>query len=143
VWVVKTLPPRVAHSAVKKSQSFAAAKQRARSMVASAAWPSFRWQTVDVEAQRFEGAPAADAEHALLHQPRLPVAGVELGSDAAVERRVERVVAVEQVERHPADVGAPDAHAQVAARQFDGHPQWHASLSVTSRTGSDSRELTA
>ncbi len=78
---------------------------------------------LDVEFERFEGPPAADAEHDLLHQPCLAVARVELRRDAAVERRVERVVAVEEIELHAADGHAPDAHAQVASRQLDRDAQ--------------------
>ena len=64
---------------------------------------------VDIQPEGFQRPPAADPEYDLLHQARLAVAGIELGGDAAIERRIERVVAVEQVERHAADVDPSDA----------------------------------
>ena len=60
-----------------------------------------------VDADRLEGPHAADAEQDLLAEPVLGVAAVEPVGDAAHLVRVLLDVGVEEVERHPADLGLP------------------------------------
>src|SRR5439155_3373645 len=68
-----------------------------------------------------QGADAADPEHDLLLDPVLFVAAVKLGGDIAVVRLILRDVAIEQVERHPADLDAPDLGLYRAPGQRDRH----------------------
>ena len=60
-------------------------------------------------AELLEGPHAADAEQDLLAEPVLGVAAVEAVGDRAAVVVVLLDVGVEQVERHPADLGPPDA----------------------------------
>ncbi len=57
---------------------------------------------------------AADAEQHLLEQPVLAAAAVEPVGDLALGRLVVLDVGVEQQQRHPADLGHPDAGVQLA-----------------------------
>ncbi len=77
-----------------------------------------------LDAERFEGAHAADAEQDLLLQPVLGVAAVQPVGDGAQLGRVLVDVGVEQVQRHPADVGAPHLGDERPAAQLDrdAHP---------------------
>ena len=60
-------------------------------------------------AQGAQGHDAADAQHHLLADAHVAVAAVQPGGDGAVLRRVLRDVGVEQIQRHAADLDAPDA----------------------------------
>ena len=78
-----------------------------------------------LEAERAQRAHAADAEHELLPQPVRAVAAVEPVGDRARPVRVAVDVGVEQVERHAADLRAPDLRAHgderaVVVRDLDG-----------------------
>jgi len=68
-------------------------------------------------------APSADAEHDLLHQTDLGPASIEFCGYAAIRRTVERIVAVQQVELHPADRGLPDAELHDTTGQFEPDAQ--------------------
>ncbi len=74
---------------------------------------------LDLRVQRLHQAPAADAQHDLLHQPHLAAAAVQLAGDAAIGRAVHRVVAVQQIEQGPPDHDAPHPHLQDTSRQLD------------------------
>src|SRR5207247_3252388 len=63
-------------------------------------------------AQRAEGAQAADAKDDLLADAHVVVAAVEPAGDRPVLGAVLRDVGVEQVQRHPADLDAPDARSE-------------------------------
>ena len=76
-----------------------------------------------LEAERAEQPPAADPEHHLLLQPQLRSAPVQLAGDPAMRREVPRVVAVEQVEVDPTDLGLPGAQPDRVAGQGDLQPQ--------------------
>ena len=60
-----------------------------------------------LELERSQQPPSANPQQHLLAQPQLGSAPVQLTGDAADGRRVRRVVAVEQIQRHPADPGLP------------------------------------
>ncbi len=66
VWVVKRFPARVTARATSKGCPVSFMKVRARSKMANAACPSFRWQTSGLDAERREQSPAADPEHEFL-----------------------------------------------------------------------------
>jgi len=73
---------------------------------------------LDVQAERLDQAPPAHAEDDLLQQADLGVAPVERRRQAAVGRRVEGVVAVEEVQLRPADLYLPRAQQDRAAREL-------------------------
>ena len=77
-----------------------------------------------LEAEPAEHAHAADAEHELLAEPVLAVAAVERVGDVARPVGVALDLRVEEVERHAADLRAPDAEP-------DGHELPVASASST------------
>ena len=89
---------------------------RAASSAMNAAWPSLRCSRPGLDAQRRERADAADAEQDVLREPRVRLADVEARGDPAGGEVVLRPLGVEQVERHAADVDAPDlrGHLHVA-----------------------------
>ena len=68
--------------------------------------------------QGAQGADAADAQQDLLDHAHLLVADVELGGDQAVLGRVGLQVGVQQVERHPADLDAPDMDPEFPAAEL-------------------------
>ena len=91
-----------------------------------------------VDAERVEGPHAADAEEDLLAQAVLGVAAVEPVGDRRGARRVVRLdVGVEQVERHPADVGPP--HPGDAAARRPGRPDADAVARASAPCRSGSR----
>jgi hypothetical protein len=69
---------------------------------------------VRVDAEGAQRAHPADAEHGLLHDAGAGVAAVEVRGDPAVDVLVAVAIGVEEVERNPPDVGAPDLHAHRA-----------------------------
>ena len=61
-----------------------------------------------LDAQRIQGAHAADAEQRVLAQPHAGIADVQARRDPAVGEVVLGPVGIEQQQRHAADVHAPD-----------------------------------
>ena len=59
-------------------------------------------------AHRSQGAQSADAQHEFLANAQIGIAAIELGGDVAVFRRVASEIGVEQIQRHPTDLHAPD-----------------------------------
>ncbi len=80
--------------------------------------PLVEVQLAGVDSHRRERAHRAYAEQEVLREPHVGVADVEARRGPAGDRRVLRAVGVEQVERNPSDVDAPDlgAHTVVADR---------------------------
>ncbi len=72
-------------------------------------------------AHRAQRPDAADAEQRVLRQPGLRVAVVQPSGDPALQRIVLRAVGVEQVERHPPDVDAPDPRGHHAGADRHRH----------------------
>src|SRR5579875_3952332 len=77
-----------------------------------------RWLT-----QSAQGHDSADAQHHLLADAHVIVAAVEPGRDGAVFRCVLRDVGVQQIQRYPPDLDAPDADVDLAAREGDADGQ--------------------
>ena len=73
-----------------------------------------------LEAKRTQQAPAADAQDELLPGGEAPGHRRTAADDAARRRRVSRIVAVEQIEREPADLHLPRAEPDLRAGQLDG-----------------------
>ena len=72
---------------------------------------------------------AADAEHDFLAQPVPRIATIQVIGDAAVPIRVLRQVGIEQIDRHPAALGAghlilPGADLHRAALDANNDPLW-------------------
>ena len=93
---------------------------RAASSDMNAAWPSLRWSEARLDPHRGERAHAADAEQDVLREPRVGLADVEPRRDPAGGEVVLRALGVEQVERHAADVDAPDLRGHLQAADRDG-----------------------
>ena len=88
VWVVNTPPARTASTAsAKRECPRSATSSRMRSSDRKPAWPSLVWNTCGSQAERPQGAHAADAEHDLLAEAVLDVAAVQAVGDAARPRR--------------------------------------------------------
>ena len=98
-------------------------RSRARSRPRKATWPSFMCQTEGVDAERAQGAHAADPQHDLLAQAHLAPAHVEDARDRAVRGVVERDVGVEHEHRHQAHLHLPHRRVHDAPGQVDGHGQ--------------------
>ena len=62
-----------------------------------------------MEAQCLEQPPAADAEDQFLLNAQLRTAAVQFAGDAAMGGEVRRVIAVQQIELHSADLNLPGA----------------------------------
>ncbi len=72
-----------------------------------------------LQAQRTDGAQAADAEDHLLPNTRGLVAAIQAIADVAIGRRVLRTVRIEQIDRHAPDLRLPHARAHVAPGDAD------------------------
>jgi hypothetical protein len=70
--------------------------------------------------EQLERANAADAQNDLLLDPRVLIAAIQLGGDGPVLLPVLWDVRVEQIQRDPPDLDAPDAQEHVAAGQGRG-----------------------
>ena len=123
VWVVKRLPARVTASATSKGCPVSSMKLRARSSIAKAACPSFRWQTSGWIPSARKQPPSADPEQHFLLEAQLRPAPVELAGNSSVSGEVRRVVAVQQVELHPTDLDLPGAQPDRVTGQGDLQPQ--------------------
>ena len=75
---------------------------------------------LDLGDERLDDPPARNAEDDLLQQADLCPGIVELAGDAAVDRAVERIVGIQQVERDAPDQRLPDAQLNGAARAGRG-----------------------
>ena len=82
-----------------------------------------RVEHLGLDAAGGERLDAADAEQDLLAQAVLVVAAVEAVGHVALGRRVLGHVGVEQQQRHPADLDAPERGVQDAARERHCDPQ--------------------
>ena len=91
-----------------------------RSRPRKPAWPSLVWNTWASIPSAVERPDAADAEQDLLPEPVLDVAAVEAVGDRPELGVVLLDVGVEEVERHPPDVGPPHPGRQRCAGKIDG-----------------------
>ncbi len=78
---------------------------------------------VDVEVHGLQGPPAADAQHELLHQPELRTSPVQLAGDAAIDRAVHRIIAVQQVQGDSTDLRLPHPEHDGPSRKIERHVQ--------------------
>src|SRR5208283_2592625 len=76
-----------------------------------------------LDAERAEQPPPANPKHNLLFQPQLRSAPIKLAGNAAVSREVRKVIAVEQVKMHPANLDLPGTQADRVTRQVKLQPQ--------------------
>ena len=76
-----------------------------------------------MDAERAQQPPSAYSEEQLLLEAQLRPAAIQLAGDTAMRRVVGRVVAVEQVESHSADLDLPGAQPDRVSRQRDLQPQ--------------------
>ena len=112
VCVVKTLPARVAASASLNGQ-LVFLHRRARPFEHREGGVSLvEVRGAWLDAHRFEETPAADSERHLLPKAHLRTVAIELAGDAAIDRIVDRDVAVEEVERHASDRRSPAAQPE-------------------------------
>ena len=123
VWVVKRLPARVTASATSKGWPVSSMKLRARSSTANAACPSFRWQTSGWMPSAREQPPSADPEHQFLLEAQFRPAAVKLAGNASMSGIIRRVIAVQQVKLHSADLNLPGAQPDRVTGQFNLQPQ--------------------
>ena len=76
-----------------------------------------------LEAKRAKQPPSAKPKHKLLFQPNFRPATIELAGDPSVSWVVRRVIAVQQVKLHPADLDLPGAQPDRITGQGDLQPQ--------------------
>ena len=73
--------------------------------------------------ERAEQSPSADPEDQFLLEAQLRPASIEFAGDPAMSGEVRRVIAVQQVELHSADLHLPGAQPDRVAGQRDLQPQ--------------------
>ena len=78
---------------------------------------------LDLGSERLDRSPAGDAQNDLLRDADFAPGVVELAGDAAVDRAVERVVGVEQVEHDASDLRLPDAQRHCPPGQVERDPE--------------------
>ncbi len=76
-----------------------------------------------LEAECPEKSPTADPEEQFLLEAQFRPAAVQLARDPAIRRDIGRVVAVQQVKLHPADLDLPGAQPDRVTGQGDLQPQ--------------------
>src|SRR5437588_11875596 len=86
-----------------------------------------------LESHRGERAHAADTEHGLLLEPRVPIAAVEPVRDVAVGGAIRGDVGVEQEERYVSDAGLPDLDLHLAPRELECDLQLASVLAAPAR----------
>ncbi len=99
--------------------------------------PLVEVEDAGLDAERVQHAYGADPEEAVLAEPRERVALVEARGDPAVDRVVLVELRVEEVERHAADLRAPDVEGDLAAEERERQPQRRA----VGRSHLDRREV--
>ena len=76
-----------------------------------------------LEPQRAEQPPSADPEQHFLLEAQFRPAPIEFAGNPPMRREVRRVIAVQQVKLHPADLDLPGAQPDRVPRQRDLQPQ--------------------
>ena len=76
-----------------------------------------------LDSERSEQPPSADPEQQFLLETQLRAAAIELAGDPPMSRDVRRVIAVQQVKLHSADLDLPGAQPDRVSRQRDFQPQ--------------------
>ena len=85
--------------------------------------PLVEVEDAGLDPERVEHADGADPEQAVLAEPRERVALVEARRDPAVDGVVLVELGVEEVQRHAADLGAPDVERDLAAEERERQPE--------------------
>ena len=75
-----------------------------------------------LQAERAEQPPAADPEEQLLLKAQFRSASVEFAGDPAMGGEVRRIVAIQQIQLHPAHLDLPGAQPNRVSRQRDLQP---------------------
>jgi hypothetical protein len=76
-----------------------------------------------LEPERAQQPPATDPEQHFLLEAQLRPAPIELARNPPASRKVRRVIAIQQVQLHPADLRLPGAQPDRVSRQRDLQPQ--------------------
>ena len=76
-----------------------------------------------LDPERAEQPPSADPEEQFLLEAQLRPAAIELAGNPAMSGKVRRVIAVQQVKLHPADLDLPGAQPDRVSGQRDLQPQ--------------------
>src|ERR1039458_6751171 len=76
-----------------------------------------------LDAQRAEQPPSANPEQQFLYEAQLRAASIELAGNPSMSGKVCRVITIQQVKLHSADLGLPGAQPDRVSRQRDLQPQ--------------------
>ena len=85
--------------------------------------PFIQMADLRVDAERAEQPPSADPEEQFLLEAQLRPAAIQLAGDPPMSGGVRRVIAVQQVQLHPADLDLPGAQPDRVPRQRELQPQ--------------------
>ena len=85
--------------------------------------PFIQMADLRVDAERAEQPPSADPEEQFLLEAQLRPAAIQLAGDPPMSGGVRRVIAVQQVQLHPADLDLPGAQPDRVTRQRELQPQ--------------------
>ena len=78
---------------------------------------------VGLLSERAQQAPSPNPQHDLLGHPHLWPTAVKFTCNAAIRRRICRVIGVEQIEMYTPYPDLPGAKPQTKTRQIDSYPQ--------------------
>ena len=81
--------------------------------------PFIQVTNLRLDAQGHEQSPSADAEEHFLLQAQFRSAAIKFAGDSPMRRKVCRVVTIEQIKLHPADLDLPGAEPNRVSRQGD------------------------
>ena len=117
VWVVKRLPARVTASATSNGCPVCLHETAGTLQHGERRMPFIEMADFRLNAERGEQPPPADPENELLHEAQVRPAAVKLAGNASIRRKVRRVIAVQQVKLHSADLHLPGTQPYRVTRQ--------------------------
>ena len=123
VWVVKRFPARVTASATSKGSpclfhETAGALQHGEGRMPFVEMTDFR-----LNAKRSKQPPSANPEQHSCFRRNSGPASVQLAGNPSMRGKIRRVIAVQQVKLHPADLDLPGAQPDRITGQSDLQPQ--------------------
>ena len=123
VWVVKRFPARVDGQRYFKGLSGLLHETAGAFQHGKGRMPFIQMTDFRMDAKRTKQSPSADPKEQFLLEAQLRPAAIQFAGNSAMSREVRRVIAVQQVKLHSADLDLPGAQPYRVTRQGDLQPQ--------------------
>ena len=123
VWVVKRLPARVAASATLKGCARLFHEVAGAFENGECRMPFIQVTHLRFDPERAEQPPSADPEQDFLLEAQFGAAAIEFAGDPPMCGKIRRIITIEEVKLHSADLNLPGAQPDRISRQRDFQPQ--------------------